>query len=305
MNTSYESNDLDLSICSVTYRAKDLLRTCLQSVYENTRTIRFEIIVVDNNSHDGTVEMVREIFPNVQLIVNDYNAGFTRPNNQALKVSRGRYALLLNNDTFVLPHALERVVQFMDAHPEAGICTPKVLNRDGTLQKQCRRSFATPWDLICYFFGLSALFPKSPLFARYLVTYKDENSPHVVDAVSGSCMLIRRQVMDDIGLLDERFFAYQEDTDYCFRAKKAGWQTFYYPEAQIIHYASQGGSRADPYRSIFEWHKSYWLYYRKNLAARYFFLFNWFYYLLMALKLASALSLNFFRKEKYAGSRKP
>ncbi len=305
MNTSYESNDLDLSICIVTHRAKALLRTCLQSIYENTRTLCFEIIVVDNNSQDGTVEMVRGDFPNVQLIVNDYNAGFTRPNNQALKVSRGRYALLLNNDTFVLPNALDRLVQFMDAHPEVGICTPKVLNRDGTLQKQCRRSFATPWDLICYFSRLSALFPKSPLFARYLVTYRDENSPHGVDAVSGSCMLIRRQAMDHIGLLDERFFAYQEDTDYCFRANKAGWQTFYYPEAQVIHYASQGGSRADPYRSIFEWHKSYWLYYRKNLASRYFFLFNWFYYLLMALKLASALLINFFRKEKYAGSRKP
>lgn len=305
MNTSYESNDLDLSICIVTHTAKDLLRTCLQSICENTQTLRFEIIVVDNNSQDGTVEMVRRDFPNVQLIVNDYNAGFTRPNNQALKVSRGRYALLLNNDTFVLPNALDRLVQFMDAHPVVGICTPKVLNRDGTLQKQCRRSFATPWDLICYFSRLSALFPKSPLFARYLVTYRDENSPHGVDAVSGSCMLIRRPVMNHIGLLDEGFFAYQEDTDYCFRANKAGWQTFYYPEAQVIHYASQGGSRADPYRSIFEWHKSYWLYYRKNLASRYFFLFNWFYYLLMVLKLASALLINFFRKEKYAGSRKP
>jgi GT2 family glycosyltransferase len=112
-------------------------------------------------------------------------------------------------------------------------------------------------------------------------------------------------VLSQIGLLDERFFAYQEDADFCFRAKQAGWQVYYYPQAQIVHYASQGGSRANPYRSIFEWHKSYFIYYRKNLASRYFFLFNWFYYVVMLLKLASALLVNFFRREKFAGSQKP
>lgn len=301
----------ELSICIPTYRAKTLLRECLQSICENTRaitperTFSLEIIVVDNNSQDGTIEMLREQFPGVQVIQNDHNAGFARPINQALKMSGGKYALLLNNDTVVLLNALDRLMEFMGAHPEVGICGPKVLNRDGTLQKQCRRSFATPWDLFCYFSGLSTLFPKNRLFARYLVTYEDENTTHAVDAVSGSCMLIRREVLNQIGLLDERFFAYQEDADYCFRAKRAGWQVYYYPVAQIIHYGGQGGSRATPYQSIYEWHKSYWLYYRKNLASRYFFLFNWFYYLVMLLKLASALGVNFLRKEKFAGSRKP
>ena len=295
----------DLSICIPTRQAKSLLRDCLQSICAHTHQVTLEIIVVDNDSRDGTVEMLRDEFPAAHVIVNNHNTGFTRPTNQALEVSCGRYALLLNNDTVILPEALDRLVAFADAHSEIGICTPKVLNRDGTLQKQCRRSFATPWDLFCYFSGLSALFPTSPLFARYLVTYRDENETHAVDAVSGSCMLIRREVLDQIGLLDERFFAYQEDADYCFRAKRAGWQVYYYPGAQIVHYASQGGSRINPYRSIFEWHKSYFLYYRKNLAARYFFLFNWFYYLVMVLKLGSALAVNFFRREKFAGSRKP
>jgi hypothetical protein len=118
-------------------------------------------------------------------------------------------------------------------------------------------------------------------------------------------MLIRRAVLEQIGLLDERFFAYQEDTDYCYRAGQAGWQIYYYPGAQIIHYGSHGGSRINPYRSIWEWHRSYFIYYRKNLAARYFFLFNWFYYVAMVLKLATALAVNFFRREKFAGSRKP
>lgn len=296
---------IDLSICIPTLEAKTLLGNCLRSIYENTHDCAFEIIAVDNNSQDGTVEMLQTEFPKVRLIRNDHNAGFARPTNQALRVSGGKYALLLNNDTVILPNALDQLVAFMDAHPDVGICTPKVLNRDGTLQKQCRRSFATPWDLFCYFSGLSRLFPKSRLFARYLVTYEDENTVHSVDAVSGSCMLIRRQVIDQIGLLDERFFAYQEDTDYCFRCHQAGWNIYYYPPAQIIHYASQGGSRVNPYRSIYEWHRSYLLYYRKNLASRYFILFNWFYYVVMLLKLAGALLVNLLRKDKYAGSKKP
>ncbi|HEX7593845.1 MAG TPA: glycosyltransferase family 2 protein, partial [Anaerolineae bacterium] len=143
----------DLSICILTRQAKALLRDCLQSIYANTHLASFEIIVVDNDSRDGTIEMLKAEFPAVRVIVNDHNAGFTRPSNQALKVSGGRYALLLNNDTVILPDALDRLVEFADAHPEAGIVSPKVLNRDGTLQKQCRRGLATPWELFCYFSG--------------------------------------------------------------------------------------------------------------------------------------------------------
>lgn len=296
---------IDLSICILTRQAQDLLHDCLQSIYAQTQRVRFEIIVVDNGSQDGTLAMLRDEFPGVRVLANDHNAGFTRASNQAIRVSTGRYVLLLNNDTLILPHALDQLVEFADAHPEIGIVSPKVLNRDGTLQLQCRRSFATPWDLFCYFAGLSRAFPQSRLFGRYLVTYMDGAVTHAVDAVSGSCMLIRRAVLDQIGLLDERFFAYQEDTDICFRAHQAGWQVWYFADAQIIHYGGQGGSRIDPYRSIIEWHKSYFRYYRKNLARRYVFLFNWFYYVAMGLKLAGALAVNFFRKEKFAGSKKP
>ena len=296
---------IDVSICIPTRIAKDLLVDCLRSIRANTSAVSFEIIVIDNDSCDGTCEQLEREFPEIRVIVNEQNFGFGRATNQGMRISTGRYVLFLNNDTVVLPNALDRLVEFMDGHPEAGICTPKVLNRDGTMQKQCRRSFATPWDLFCYFSGLSSAFPKSRLFARYLVTYEDENAIRKVDAVSGSCMLIRREVINQIGLLDERFFAYQEDTDYCFRAHQAEWEVYYYPDAQIIHYASHGGSRVNPYRSIYEWHRSYLLYYRKNLASRYFFLFNWFYYLAMLFKLASALLVNSVRKEKYAGSKKP
>jgi GT2 family glycosyltransferase len=139
---------------------------------------------------------------------------------------------------------------------------------------------------------------------EYLMTYMDEDETHPAASLSGSCMLIRREVIDQIGYLDERFFAYQEDADYCFRAREAGWEVYYVPAAQIVHFGGQGGSRVHPYRSIIEWHKSYYRYYRKHLAQDYFFLFNGLYYAAMGLKLGLALLVNFLRKEKFAGPRR-
>ena len=211
----------------------------------------------------------------------------------------------LNPDTLILPGAIDRLVDFLQNHPGVGICGPKVLNRDRTLQSPCRRGESRPWAVISYFTGLAALFPKSKFFGEYLMSYKDPDETHPVAGVAGSCMLIRREVIDQIGYLDERFFAYQEDADFCFRARQAGWQVYYVPSAQIIHFGSMGGSRVEPYRSILEWHKSYFRYYRKNLAKDYFFLFNWLYYGAMLFKLGGALIRNFIRKEKFAGSRKP
>ena len=296
--------DNQLSVCIVTYKARDLLRECLQSLYENTRLPELEVIVVDNGSQDGIGDMLQQEYPAVQFIENEGNAGFTRPMNQALRVARGEYLVQLNPDTLVLPNALDQLVGFMESNLEVGICSPKVLNRDHSLQKSCRRGEPRPWAMISYFLGLSTLFPRSKFFGRYHLNYMDENAIHEVAGVSGSCMLIRREVIDQIGFLDERFFAYQEDADYCFRAHQAGWRIYYMPQAQIIHYGGQGGSRVEPYRSIVEWHKSYWLYYRKHLAKDYFFLFNWSYYLLMFLKLSLTLATNFLRKEKFAGPRR-
>lgn len=295
---------IDLSVCIVTYRARDFLRDCLHSLYENTDGLRLEVIVADNGSNDGTVEMLRREFPEVSLIENESNLGFTRPSNQCLRLSRGQYALLLNPDTLILPQALNRLVAFMESHPEVGICGPKVLNKDFTLQKSCRRGESRPWAVISYFTGLAALFPHSRFFSEYQMTYMDENTAHPVAGVAGSCMLIRREVIEQIGYLDERYFAYQEDADYCFRARQAGWQIYYVPEAQVIHYGGQGGSRVEPYRSIIEWHRSYWLYYRKNLAKDYFFLFNWVYYCAMFVKLLLSLGINALRREKYAGPKR-
>jgi GT2 family glycosyltransferase len=318
---------IDLSICITTLNASTYLQNCLKSICgqatylywwngnpnDEVETdasspgesrLSFELIIIDNGSTDDTISMLQADYPAARLTLNGKNEGFTRPINQALRQSQGRYMLVLNPDTIVLPGAFNQLISFMDEHPDVGICGPKVLNRDGSLQKACRRGVSRPWAAFSYFTGLSSLFPHSKLFGGYLLNYLDEDSVHEVDGVSGSCMLIRRPVIDQVGMFDERYFAYQEDADYCFQVKKAGWKVVYLPTAQIIHFGGHGGSRVQPYRSIYEWHRSYYLYYQKNLAKDYFFLFNWFYYFLMGVKLAISLLANALRTEKFAGPRR-
>jgi len=319
---------LDLSICIVSLNACDYLRNCLRSIIEQTSYLRwaeagsesspgeseapassngklnYELVIVDNGSSDETVKMLQAEYPAARLIQNSKNEGFARPVNQALRASSGQFVLVLNPDTIVLPGAINVLVDYLKAHPEVGICGPKVLNRDGSLQKSCKRGVSRPWAAFSYFTGLSALFPRSKFFGGYQLNYLDEDAMHEVDGVSGSCMLIRRLLIAQVGYFDERFFAYQEDADYCFQAKKGGWKIIYLPQAQIVHYGGLGGSRVQPFRSIYEWHRSYFLYYRKNLARDYFFLFNWFYYLLMGLKLVISLVVNALRSEKFAGPRR-
>jgi len=296
---------MDLSLCIVTYQVKDYLRGCLESLLKYPPERLYEVIVADNRSTDGTIEMLQREYPFVHIIQSDGNEGYAKPMNRALRLAQGRYVVQLNPDTQIFEGTFDKLMNFMDANPQVGICTPKVLNRDGTLQKQCRRSEARPWDTIAYFSGLSRFFPRSRLFGGYLQSFYDEDQIHPVQAVSGSCMVIRREVIEQIGYLDESFFAYQEDTDYCMRARKAGWQIYYVPTAQIIHYGGKGGSRQHPYRSTYYWHRSYYLYYRKHLAQDYFFIFNWLYYLAMAAKLGVALIATFVRRDKYVGTKKP
>ena len=296
---------LDLSICIVTYQARDYLENCLYSINEHTHGLNYELLIVDNGSQDGTSNMLRQAFPDTTLIVNHNNLGFTKPANQAMKAAQGDAVLLLNPDTLISSNAFKKMINFLDENPSVGIVGPKVLNPDGTLQGPCRRSEARPWDVFTYFSGLAALFPKDKRFSGYTMSYLDENSPNEVQGVSGSCMMIRRDVIDQIGYFDELFFAYQEDADYCLRARKAGWMVFYDPEAVITHYGGQGGSRVEPYRSILAWHKSYFLYYRKHFAQDYPFVFNWFYYMAMVVKLGFSLLKNLFSRTAFGGSRKP
>jgi GT2 family glycosyltransferase len=296
----------ELSICIVSYPTRDLLRDCMVSIREQPPQIPYEIIIVDNHSADGSPEMLAEEFPEVMVIQNSENRGYTAPMNQALQAAgASQYLIQLNPDTVILPGAFDCLASFMEGHPEVGIATPKVLNRDGSLQRQCRRSAARPWDTFSYSLGLWRLGPHTRLWNGYLMGQFGEDETHPVEAVSGSCMLIRRAVIDQIGYLDEKFFAYQEDTDFCFRAREAGWKVYYVPQARVTHYGGQGGSQLHLTQSVVAWHSSYLRYYRKHLARDYFFGFNALFYALIWVKLQLALVSAKSNRRNYVGTPKP
>ncbi len=257
-----------LSIIIVNYNAEKLLQRCLMSVYAETKRVPFDIWVVDNNSKDTSVSMIRRNFPLVNLIENKENIGFARANNQAIAKCTGDYILILNPDTLILQNVLEKIVNFMGENPTVGICGCKVLNEDRTLQLACRRSIPTPGVAFFRLTGLSKLFPNSKIMAKYNLTYLGPDQPHEVDAVSGAFLMIRRKVVDNIGKLDERFFMYGEELDWCLRAKKAGWKVIYYPNAEIIHYKGEC-SKSNSRKATFEFYRSMYLFHKKHFAENY------------------------------------
>jgi len=257
-----------LSIVIVNFNAEKLLQKCISSVYAETKRVPFDIWVIDNNSKDTSVLMVRQNFPQVNLIENKENVGFARANNQAITKCSGNYILLLNPDTLILKNAIEKTIEFMDGNPEVGICGCKVLNEDGTLQLACHRSIPTPGVAFFRLTGLSKLFPNSKITAKYNLTHLDPDSPHQVDAVSGAFLMIRKEVVNGIGLLDERFFMYGEELDWCLRAKKAGWAIMYYPDANIVHYKGEC-SKFNHRKAAFEFYRSMYLFHKKHFAENY------------------------------------
>lgn len=226
------------------YNVKAFLENLLDSIGKATRNIAAEVIIVDNASDDGSVEMLREKYPDINVIANDDNRGFSKANNQGLAVAKGKYMLLLNPDTLVQEDTFETMIQFFEENPQAGMAGCKVLNPDGTLQLASRRSFPGPWNSFCKLTGLSSIFPKSRLFARYNLTYLDENQTYEVDAISGSFMMLRREVYEKTGGLDERFFMYGEDLDWCYRVQKEDWKVCYVHTTQIIHYKGESAKRS-------------------------------------------------------------
>ena len=237
----------DLSIIIVNWNTRDLLACSLQSVYETAGGLEFEVFVVDNASTDGGAQMVRERFPQVHLIENRENVGFARANNQAIRQSQGcpacpeqgrrepsrrsRYVVLLNSDTEVYPGALETMVQFMERHPQAGGCGPRLLNADGTLQPSCH-PMLTPerefWRLM--------FFDRLWRRAIYVQERWDWEAPRPVEVIKGACFLLRRAALDQVGLLDEGYFMYTEEMDLCYRLLQARWQLWWVPQAVVKHY---------------------------------------------------------------------
>ena len=254
-----------IAIVIVSFNVETLLKECIESVCRETTEATFDIRVVDNHSRDGSVPMVKRDFPDVHLIENDRNVGFPKANNQAIVQCTSDYILLLNPDTVVRDGAIDKMVHFMDEHPDVGVSGCRVLNEDGSLQLACRRSIPTPRVAFYRLTGLSRLFPHSKTMARYNLTFLDPNEPHEVDAVSGAFLVIRKKVVDAIGVLDENFFIYGEDMDWCIRAKKAGWKVMYYPHAQIVHYKGVG-CRTNNRKTTYEFYRAMVLFHKKHFA---------------------------------------
>jgi GT2 family glycosyltransferase len=258
---------LDLSVLSVSYNAEDLLRKCLKAVFANTREVGFEVIVVDNDSrYADIVGMVKREFPQVTTISNDHNGGFSQGNNLGLRKARGRYVVLLNPDTEVQPFALDKMVRFMDRRPDVGVLGSPLVYPGGRDQGVSGRAFPSP---LSFFFGrstlLTRLFPSNRFSRKLKIQNASERQePLEVDWVSGACMMVRLRAVEQVGLLDEGFFMYWEDADWCFRMKQAGWKVLCYHEANVVH-QSGGSSKARP-RLIVAFHKSAYRYYRKHIV---------------------------------------
>jgi len=272
-----------VSIVIVNWRTPQLLRDCLQSINNDQNKDFFEICVIDNNSGDESLTILNREFPDVEVIANKNNVGFSKACNQAIPVAKGDYVLLLNPDTIVVDNAISELAHFLDRNPRCGAVGPKVLNEDGSLQLACRRSFPSPAAAFFRLTYLSKLFPNHPIFGKYNLTYIDPDKATAVDALSGSCMMVRKTIIDKIGLLDEDIFMFGEDIDWCWRIKQGGWEVFYNPQA-VIYHAHGAASRLRPIGATFDLHKGMEVFYRKHLAKDYWPIFNKLVYLAIHLR---------------------
>jgi GT2 family glycosyltransferase len=288
------SQPVYVSVIIINWKTPELLADCLNSLTIDADFSRFETIVVDNNSQDNSVPMLKQQYPHVTLIENPDNKGFSKAVNQAIPFCRGTYLLLLNPDAKVVGSAVSTMAQYLDHNPDTGACGPKVLNSDGTLQLACRRSFPTPSASFYRLSYLSRLFPKNPAFAKYNMTFADPDKLLEVDALSGSCMMIRSQVVKEIGLLDEDIFMFGEDIDWCWRVKEAGFKVMYVPEA-VVYHIHGASSRKRPVGTTINLHKGMEVFYRKHLAQRYWAPFNLLVYALIWTRCALFILINIVR----------
>ncbi len=259
----------DLVISIVSYNSLSFLKECLDSILENPPEKDYQIIVVDNASSDGTVGFIRRNYPGITLIANNKNIGFAAANNKAIKKSNSKYVLLINSDCIVYKNSLDGLINFMEENPEAGATGPKIVNSDGTIQLSCRR-FPSMFNAAAHTI-LGDIFPRNPFSRKYKLADICRNKPLKVDWVSGSCMIIRKEALEDTGFLDERYFMYVEDLDICYRMRQKKWEVYYYPDAEVMHHTagSAGSGRLGKIKSSFRMQKSvfyfFWKNYRRSL----------------------------------------
>jgi len=253
----------ELSVVIVSWNTKDLLRRCLDTLKKELGGIDAEVFVIDNHSADCSADMVAKEHPWVQLIANDANLGFAKANNQAMKIAQGSYILLLNPDTEVQPGSIQTLLKFLPERRQAGIVAPQLLNSDGSIQRSCR-AFPTFLNMLYELVGLSKLFPNVQTFRKYKMLDWNHDDERQVDQPEGACLLLRRTVIEEVGMLDEGFFMLFEEVDWCYRIKKAGWQIWFTPKAKVIHHYGQSIKQVkvpmilSSHRGLYRfWHKHY------------------------------------------------
>ncbi|MEM9051529.1 MAG: glycosyltransferase [Bacteroidota bacterium] len=257
----------DLSVVIVSYNVSYFLEQCLHSVRRASETLDCEVFVVDNNSVDGSVALVRQKFPEIKLIANKENVGFSRANNQAIRESTGRYILLLNPDTLVEEDTFSKTVKFMDLHQEAGGLGVKMIDGKGRFLPESKRGLPTPSVAFYKIFGLSALFPKSKIFGKYHLGYLNKEETHPVEILSGAFMLIRKATLDKVGLLDEEFFMYGEDIDLSYRIVLGGYKNYYFHDARIIHYKGESTKKSSV-NYVFVFYRAMVIFAKKHFTDR-------------------------------------
>jgi GT2 family glycosyltransferase len=264
---------LKLSIIIVNYNVKHFLEQALHAVRRAVRQVQIEVFVVDNHSVDGSCEMVKRKFPEVILIENKENIGFSKANNQAIKRAKGEYVLLLNPDTVVQEDTFERVVAFMDMHADAGGVGVKMIDGKGHFLPESKRSLPTPQVAFYKMFGMATLFPKSKRFGKYHLGYLDKNNTHQIEVLSGAFMMLRKAVLDKIGLLDEDYFMYGEDIDLSYRITQAGYKNYYFADTTIIHYKGESTKRTS-INYVFVFYRAMIIFAQKHYSTKHAQLFS-------------------------------
>jgi GT2 family glycosyltransferase len=262
----------DLSIITVPYNAKELLRKTLEAVFKSETKYSFEVIVVDNDSKDGTSEMVIAEFGDKVKLFREPNNGFSAGNNVGIKNSEGKHILLLNPDTEVAIDCIEKCLNFLQSHPKAGVVTAKLVMDNGEVDPACRRNFPNPINSFFYLFGLHKLFPKSKWAAGYQRGFASDEETQQVDSVNGAFELMTSDCFSKVGLLDEQYFMWGEDIDWCFQAKKAGFEVWYIADAICVHHKGQPHKKSS--KMLWVFYDSMFKYYKKNLSPEYPWIVN-------------------------------
>jgi GT2 family glycosyltransferase len=262
----------DISIIITSYNTSDILKSCIKSIYKSIDAITYEIICVDDNSDDGSADMVRNNFPEVQLIKNKENLGYAKSNNIGIRISKGRYIVLLNADTEIERRAFDLMAGFMDRTAGAGACSPKLLNPDGSIQ-HCIRSFPSIFGVLCQSLGLHRLFPNNLITNRYYMKHLNYNQIIEAESIGTTCYMVKREVVEEIGLLDEAFFMYCVDLDLNKRIGLAGYKIFYLPEAKAVHFGGLSVNQNSP-RHLIEAHRGFRILFDRYYAPRHSHLYN-------------------------------